>query len=487
MRRLVPRGPAPGRPPAAALPAVLALAFGASAAPLAAQSSLGVQGFGYPAGQFSTRAQGTGGALGEFDPVSVVNPTSLLEFGRTFAAFQYDPEFRSLTVRTPGGSARQNNTVARFPIVAVGAPVRRRFMVGLSASTLLDRTFTAEFADTARFSDGTLAAGRQRVESNGSIADVRLAGAMQLRPWLRVGLSGHVFTGENRLVSARQFDSATVFSAINDSTSIDYTGAAATLGLAVRPVRGVQIAGSYRAGGTLKTTRNDSTLSRANAPDRAGVALRVDRVTGAVFAVAFSHTSWSRMRALGTRALDVRDATELNGGVEALGPRLGELPVLLRLGGRQRTLPFGVGGARIRETSYGGGLGLPLGGGARRGRRGAPARLAHARGRRRRRDRRARAGAAVEHRVHHPAVARRPAVGAGGGTLGGGAVGAAADGGSAGAVRAARAGGRRRPRQRGAALGPAPAPRGSGPWARSTGRAPSPRPAPTAPTSASWT
>jgi hypothetical protein len=357
MRRHVPRGPNPGRPPVVA--ALLALALSAPVTRLAAQSSLGVQGFGYPAGQFSTRAQGTGGALGEFDPVSVVNPTSLLEFGRTFAAFQYDPEFRRLTV----GNARQNNTVARFPIIAVGAPVRRRIMVGLSASTLLDRTFNAEFADTARFSDGTFAAGRQRVESNGSIADVRLAAAMQPRPWLRVGLSGHVLTGENRLVSARRFDSTAVFSAINDSTSIDYTGVAATLGLALTPVRGFQIAGSYRAGGTMKTTRNDSTLSSAQAPNRAGVALRVDRVTGAVFAFAYSHTSWSRMRALGTSALDVRDATELNGGVEALGPRLGDFPVLLRLGARRRTLPFGVGGAEIRETSYGGGVGLPLGGG----------------------------------------------------------------------------------------------------------------------------
>ena len=359
MRRLVSRGADLRLPHASALVAAFALALGTSAAPAAAQSSLGVQGFGYPAGQFSTRAQGTGGALGEFDPVSVVNPTSLLEFGRTFAAFQYDPEFRRLAV----GNARQNNTVARFPIIAVGAPLRRRYMISLSASTLLDRTFNAEFADTARFSDGTFAAGRQRVESNGSIADVRLAGAMQLRPWLRVGLSGHVLTGENRLVSSRQFDSTAVFSAINDSTSIDYTGAAATLGLAVRPVRGVQIAGSYRAGGTLKTSRNDSTLSSANAPDRAGVALRVDRVTGAVFAVAYSHTSWSRMRGLGTSALDVRDAAELNGGVEALGPRVGDFPLLLRLGARRRTLPFGVGGAQIRETSYGGGFGLPLGGG----------------------------------------------------------------------------------------------------------------------------
>jgi hypothetical protein len=128
--------------------AAAALVGAAAAAPAraAAQSSLGVQGFGYPSGQLSTRASGTGGALAEFDPVSPVNPSALLEFGRTFAAFQYDPEFRQLTA----GSATQRNTIARFPVVAVGGPfARRRGMFGVSASTFLDRTFATTFADTA--------------------------------------------------------------------------------------------------------------------------------------------------------------------------------------------------------------------------------------------------------------------------------------------------------------------------------------------------
>jgi hypothetical protein len=131
----------------------------------------------------------------------------------------------------------------------------------------------------------------------------------------------------------------------------------------VTPVRGVRVAGSYRLGGTLKTSRNDSTVTSAHAPDRAGIALRVDRVTGATFAVAYSRTAWSRMRGLGTAGVEVRDAAEVNGGVEALGPRIGDNPVLLRLGARRRSLPFGVAGAQIREASYGGGVGLPLGGG----------------------------------------------------------------------------------------------------------------------------
>lgn len=340
--------------------AVLAAALAAAApAALGAQGTLSVQGFGYPTGGLSTRALGTGGALAEFDPVSPVNPSSLLEFGRTFAAFQYDPEFRRLTA----GSASQRNTIARFPVVTAGGPfARRRGMFALSASTFLDRTFSTEFATTTQFPTETVPA-TERVESSGSIADVRLGVGYQVSRALRVGVSGHLLTGENRLVSGRVFQDTVGFQNRNDSTTVDYTGTAVTLGAELTPVRGVRLAASYRKGGSMKTDQGDSTLTRANTPDRAGIALRVDRVPGASIAVSYAHTTWTRMRGLGTSALEVNDADDISAGVEAVGPRLGDTPLLLRLGARHRGLPFGVGGAKIRETSFGGGAGLPLGGG----------------------------------------------------------------------------------------------------------------------------
>jgi hypothetical protein len=303
-----------------------------------AQGTLGVQGFGYPMGQLGTRALGTAGALGEFDPVSPLNPSALLEFGRTFAAFQYDPEFRNLTA----GSVSLRNSVSRFPVVTAGGPfARRRGMFALSASTLLDRTFSTTFADTAQFVDGPVPA-IGRVESTGSIADVRVGVAYAVSRVLRVGVSGHLLTGENRLVSGRQFTDTSRFQSRSDTTSVDYSGSAVTLGAELTPVRGVRVAGSYRRGGAMKSIVGDSTLSRASAPDRAGLAVRVDRIPGASL---------------------VSDASDVSAGVEAVGPRLGETPLLLRLGARQRGLPFGVAGARVRETSFGGGAGLPLGGG----------------------------------------------------------------------------------------------------------------------------
>ncbi len=343
----------------AALATLAAAAVAAVPRAARAQGTLSVQGFGYPTGQLSTRALGTGGALAEFDPVSTLNPAALLEFGRTFAAFQYDPEIRQLTA----AQASQRNTVARFPIVSAGAPfARRRAMFALSASTLLDRTFTTEFESPSPFPDRA-APITERVESSGSIADVRLGLAYAVSRVLRVGVSGHLVTGENRLVSGREFNDSTRFEDRSDSSTVDYIGSMVTVGAELTPVRGVRLAGSYRRGGSLRTDNGDSTLTRGNAPDRAGIALRVDRVPGAAIAVSYARTSWTRMRGLGGSTLEVNDASELAAGVEAAGPRIGETPVLLRLGARRRGLPFGVGGATIRETSFGGGAGVPLGGG----------------------------------------------------------------------------------------------------------------------------
>ena len=97
----------------------LALALGAAAlsAPFArtaaAQGSLSTQGYGYPTGELSTRALGTGGSLAEFDPASPINPAALGSWGaspinsairsvwgRTAFTAQYDPEFRRVTAGT---------------------------------------------------------------------------------------------------------------------------------------------------------------------------------------------------------------------------------------------------------------------------------------------------------------------------------------------------------------------------------------------------
>ena len=363
--------PTPSRPSArtargataARWAAPVLLAAAALPATAAAQGSLSVQGFGYPTGQLGTRTLGTGGGLAEFDPISPLNPAALAAWGRPTLSLQYDPEFRRTTA---AGASR--TTVARFPVFSAAFPVRGRYVVGVSASTLLDRSFSTVRQTTLTFDETPtpITVGvEDRADSRGSIADLRLGVGAVVTRWLRVGLAGHALTGENRLSSERRFAAADTlrFGNVGDTTTVDYHGSAVSAGVEVTPVRGLSLAGSYRLGGGLRTTRNDSVLTRADAPDRLGVGVRVDRVTGATFAASWARTRWSNMRGLGSSAVEVHDATELMGGVEAVGPRFGESALILRLGARQRTLPFGIAGAEVRETSLGGGAGLPLAGG----------------------------------------------------------------------------------------------------------------------------
>lgn len=344
----------------AAAATVAAALFGAVPRAGFAQGSLSGQGYGYPPGELSTRALGMGGGLAEFDPVSPINPASIASFGRTTLAFQYDPEFRTTTV----GGQTVHNTIARFPVLSVGVPFRQRFTFGFSASTFLDRSFTTNYLDTAVVG-GQSVVTNENVESRGSISDLRFGLGAYVAPWLRVGAAVHRLTGHNRLVSGRSFSAGDTlqFGSVSDSSTLSFTGAQYSVGAEVIPVRGFSIAGSARRGGGLRTERGDTVITRADAPDRYGVGLRIDRISGATFAASYARTRWSNMGTLGTADLDARDTHELMGGVEAVGPSVGSAPLILRVGARRRTLPFGLDGAQIRENDYSGGLGLPFSGG----------------------------------------------------------------------------------------------------------------------------
>jgi hypothetical protein len=238
--------------------------------------------------------------------------------------------------------------------------VRRNLAVGISASSLLDRTFSTSYGITETIA-GQQVPAVATYESRGAITDVRVGAGYWLARTLRVGLAGHVLVGENRVNSGRSFPSDSLrYRRIADTVSIDYSGRAFSAGVDWTPVRGIGLAGSYRRGGRLRTLSGDTTLTTASAPDRVGVGVAVDRITGATFAASYSRTTWTRMRGLAGGDVSVSDAPEFAVGADVAGPRLGASPVLLRAGFRRRTLPFGIDGAEARETAFTGGLGAPL-------------------------------------------------------------------------------------------------------------------------------
>ena len=331
---------------------ITALVASCVAAPLAAQGSLSLQGFGYPTGQISARAAGTASALAETDPSSPINPGALPAGGRSVFSFQIDPEFRHVIV---GGRGVSTKTV-RFPVITFGAKAGTRGFIAASFATLLDRTWDASYSDTVQV-------GVDHVPSTvstsvrGAINDARIAYAWTFSERLQVGVAFHAFTGGNRMRLERLFADSTTFGTLSQFTNLSYAGSAVSAGVVSRVLEHWYAAGSLRLGGTMRTRLDDSLATHANAPNRFGASLTYDGIPGSQLAVRVAHEQWSRMQSLGTAALNARDVTELAVGADIAGPKFQGAVTQVRLGARSRDLPFGWNGHAVSEQTLAFGAG----------------------------------------------------------------------------------------------------------------------------------
>lgn len=334
---------------------LLAAAFVLTGPALRAQGALSLQGFGYPGGQLSTQALGTGGAMAEFDPQSPLNPAALGVGKRALVYLQYDPEFRTVTL--PGSNV--STTTARFPLFAVSGRYGKANF-GLAFSSYVDRTWTNTFADTQVVS-GEKIGSRLAASSAGGISDLRVAMSWTFTPRFLVGIGVHAFPGENRTSIGRLFNDSAKFGNFTSSNTMAYNGTAVSLGVVAVPVNHLNVAASARFGGTLRIRMGDSTvLGQAHVPGRYGVGFAFDGVPGTVFSARFNTERWSDLKGLGSTALQLHDATEAAAGVETIGPHVAGQTTVLRLGYRDRGLPFSADANVVKERSVTGGVGLPL-------------------------------------------------------------------------------------------------------------------------------
>lgn len=334
----------------------LLLAFLVVASPLAGQGTLSTQGFGYHPGQISTRARATGGALGEFDPTSALNPAALAWWERSGVVLEYAPEFRRLTTTGTSESA----TVARFPLSGAALAIGGRTIVGITLSTFLDRTWETAQRGTHQFADDQVPYELQ-FRSAGAINDIRFAGAWTASAALRLGVGAHVFAGSNRLNIRTLFsDTLGRVADFEQQSRVSYSGAAASAGIDWRPHRAVGVAASGRLGGTLRAVRNDTTLATADVPTRVGVGIAYTGFTGAVLAVSGEWQNWSKLDRLGSDQLTTFDGWDYGVGAEVRGPRWFGADIPLRAGVRRRTLPFGAAGAEVKESSVALGWGFTI-------------------------------------------------------------------------------------------------------------------------------
>lgn len=341
----------------ALLAAAVTLLSGAS---LGAQANLSGQGLGFPTGQISTRAEGTGGATAEIDPLSMVNPAALGFIGTTTLFFQIEPEYRRVTI----GSATDKTTTARYPLFSAVVPLGSKWAFGISSATLLDRTWTTSVDSNVVFGVDTVSS-TFLFGSSGSINDLRIAASWAPTTYIRFGLGGHLISGNDRVFVGRTFVQNAAFGNFADSSTIGFDGGAVSAGLQLIVPRLAIASASFRKGGKLNATRNDTALGSARVPDRLGFSLAYVGAAGTQIAARTSLDKWSSLNALSQGSSHAVDAWDSSVGADVPGPRFGSWPLILRVGGRWRTLPYTAGPAndKVKEQTFSGGLGTTLGGG----------------------------------------------------------------------------------------------------------------------------
>jgi hypothetical protein len=322
-----------------------------------AQGTISTQGFGYPTGGLSTRAAAGGGGFAEFDFSSPRNPSSTLGWGRGGLYFQYEPEFRRVTV----GPSSDNTMTARFPIWMAGMQLGSRAMATVTSSTLLDRTWATNIRGGQILGPDSVGY-QERVESAGAINDIRLGVAYSVRPSFSVGFGLHGYTGENRMTLSRTFDDSLRYGTLNRNLTIGYLGNAFSAGATWRVHPQLALAASFRSGGNLDVRIADTLIASGSMPNRFGAGFRFDGIPGASLAVSVEKTNWSSLGALSQTSLVANDTWEVGAGLEMAGPKFRAVPVLLYLGYRKRDLPFSVAGEVVPETFYSTGAGIPLAG-----------------------------------------------------------------------------------------------------------------------------
>ena len=338
------------------LPAV-AFLLSLSATVASAQGALSTSGLGFPPGQLSARAEGTGGGVADFDPLSLTSPSAIAAAGAPAVFFQYSPEFRKVTA----GSGVAKTTVARFPLVSGVLPLGQNWTAGLSSSTFLDRSYETSLirrenigapADTFDVTE--------RTQVLGAINDVRLALSWARSTVFRMGVGGHVFTGSNRVTLSSLLPDTALFLGSIQTARVSYAGFAGSLGMEFRPSRVIGFAVSGRKGGDLTAQSNDTVIGRARLPDHYSASVTYEGITGAIISARLAHDSWSSLSGLSASGLQAFDGWDAGVGAEATGPRILQRQLTVRAGARMRTLPFSPGADKVSETAFMLGFGAPL-------------------------------------------------------------------------------------------------------------------------------
>ncbi|HTL94080.1 MAG TPA: hypothetical protein VL157_00950 [Gemmatimonadaceae bacterium] len=335
-------------------PALLAAAALAAAGSARAQGTVSTQGFGYPPGQISAAAAALGGGPAETDAQSALNPAAIAAWIRPGIYVEYAPEFRTVTAN----GQSDHTTTSRFPLMSGAITLGSRVTAGISVSTLLDRTWETSRSGFDHFASDSVQF-TENFKVSGAINDVKPGLSVAVLNSLWLGVSADVYSGDNNLTILRTSQDTTVRT-FSQQSRLSFSGIGASGGIMWQPGAQVAIGVSGRLGGRFTVFRNDTVLTRATAPKRAGAGITFTGLPGIVLAFHTDWDGWSSMNGLGQPGLFVTNTWTYGGGAEVRGPVALGAPIALRVGYQHRGLPFLVNSSKIFESSYSGGLGFLL-------------------------------------------------------------------------------------------------------------------------------
>jgi len=335
-------------------PALLAAAALAAAGSARAQGTVSTQGFGYPPGQISAAAAALGGGPAETDAQSALNPAAIAAWIRPGIYVEYAPEFRTVTAN----GQSDHTTTSRFPLMSGAITLGSRVTAGISVSTLLDRTWETSRSGFDHFASDSVQF-TENFKVSGAINDVKPGLSVAVLNSLWLGVSADVYSGDNNLTILRTSQDTTVRT-FSQQSRLSFSGIGASGGIMWQPGAQLAIGVSGRLGGRFTVFRNDTVLTRATAPKRAGAGITFTGLPGIVLAFHTDWDGWSSMNGLGQPGLLVTNTWTYGGGAEVRGPVALGAPIALRVGYQHRGLPFLVNSSKIFESSYSGGLGFLL-------------------------------------------------------------------------------------------------------------------------------
>lgn len=340
------------------LPVLVALLLPSRAG--AQSSQFGVRALGLPVLPLSTRAQGSAGAFGMFDPEAAINPVSISNSLAGAASLSIRQYWR--TSENPYGSSSGNDT--QFPLIFVGGPLGPSWNVGVSVAAYTDRTFALALTDTLTVRDVPVAVNDTLV-SKGGINDIRVAVSYRISTRLAVALAGHALTGTNRFEYRRSFSDSS-YLPIRLRNELSFAGPGISAGISAEPVLGVRVTGLFRWDGDVAFNKDSTRLADLRMPFTYGGAVGLEAGPSLSLGAQVIGRNWSVADEgiRGRGGIGAVNTWEFSGGGELLTNRRNASKLPIRFGMRYAQLPFPlVEGNRGREISASLGTGLTVGGG----------------------------------------------------------------------------------------------------------------------------